>query len=581
MTSLRCALYGRVSLEDQADKYGLASQQRALRQYASDKGYNVAPGMEISDDGWSGEDLDRPGVEALRRAIRGKQIDVVCIYDPDRLSRRLIHQEIVRDEAERAGVRIEYITTPVEKTPEGHMFLQFKGVIAEYEKEKIKERTLRGRREKARQGYIVGGARAFGYRYLGKAEGERGRYEIEPGEAEIVRRMYRLLVEEQISVREIVARLNREGVRPAKGGEWGRSTVHRVLKNELYLGHHYYNVHQRIYSTKNVQPMRRSKKTTLRRRLPSEWISIPVPRIIEQELFDQAQRQLKKNAAHMAGAPAPGKYLLRGLLRCGRCNSPVHGFPSHGRRFYRCAARDRLIPQYCSTGSISADRLERTVWDAIVKILAEPTFLFAKAQAHHQQLAPKVVDQKTEIAQLERTLDDLRGKEARILERLVDADLLEHEQALKSKLKGVTARKLAVRERLSELEDQQRAAAAEHQNQTSVENFCRLAFRGLQALDREGRQKLLRLLVDTITVTGQKIEVSGILPRTAELQINKPEGHTASTDYIVHNDKTLWPPAAATSSARFAVIWPRTSRKSGMVGSSAVKAGEAQAAGRN
>jgi predicted site-specific integrase-resolvase len=141
LTAQSCVLYARVSTEDQAEKYGLASQIRALQSYAEQRGYSV---VDIcSDDGYSGGTLDRPALSKVRELVRQKLVHVMVAYEPDRLARSLVHQLILHEELEKAGVRHEYVTFTVSDDHEGKLLLNIKGVIAEYEKEKIKERTMR------------------------------------------------------------------------------------------------------------------------------------------------------------------------------------------------------------------------------------------------------------------------------------------------------------------------------------------------------------------------------------------------------------------------------------------------------
>src|SRR5579863_1718484 len=139
----RCAIYARVSLEDQAENYSLDSQLRELRQYASEKKFAVKPDWEFVDQGWSGSDLDRPALTLLRELARTRGIDLVLVLDVDRLSRNLARQLLLTEELELAGIRLEFLNAPSADTTEGRLMRNFKGVMAEYEREKIKERTLR------------------------------------------------------------------------------------------------------------------------------------------------------------------------------------------------------------------------------------------------------------------------------------------------------------------------------------------------------------------------------------------------------------------------------------------------------
>jgi site-specific DNA recombinase len=100
---MKPGLYGKVSTDEQVEKYGLPSQLGALRKRCSEKGWPpVFDGDSdvFIDDGYSGSDLDRPALNRLRRAVSEGRIDVVLAYYPDRLSRKLCHQMILAKEFE-------------------------------------------------------------------------------------------------------------------------------------------------------------------------------------------------------------------------------------------------------------------------------------------------------------------------------------------------------------------------------------------------------------------------------------------------------------------------------------------------
>ena len=110
---LRAALYIRVSTDAQVEKFGLASQETALRRRAQERGYLIVPdgtNEVFQDDGYSGGDLQRPALARLRGAVRDFRVDVLLCYDPDRLSRSLSDLLLVAHEVEAAGVRLEFLT---------------------------------------------------------------------------------------------------------------------------------------------------------------------------------------------------------------------------------------------------------------------------------------------------------------------------------------------------------------------------------------------------------------------------------------------------------------------------------------
>src|SRR5438552_1640269 len=182
---MRAVLYGRVSTEEQAEKYGLSSQLRELRAVAKREGYTIV--AEYVDDGVSGATLDRPQLARLREAARARAFDVVLVHAVDRLSRDLLNQLIVTEELRSLGIRIALPSGLIEDSPEAQALVQMQGVFAGVERHKIRERTTRGRREKARKGLVVSGPWPFGYQHDASQPGGLG---VVEDEARIVLQMF-------------------------------------------------------------------------------------------------------------------------------------------------------------------------------------------------------------------------------------------------------------------------------------------------------------------------------------------------------------------------------------------------------
>ena len=132
-----------------------------------------------------------------------------CILSPDRLARNYAHQWLLIEEFEKMNTPLIFLQNPFGDSPQGKLLTQMQGMIAEYERAQIAERTRRGRLEKARHGEFIPWAyTCYGYRYLPKRHGCAPQVMIEPVEAAVVRDIYRALVEEQLSCRQITKRLN-------------------------------------------------------------------------------------------------------------------------------------------------------------------------------------------------------------------------------------------------------------------------------------------------------------------------------------------------------------------------------------
>ena len=148
------AIYARVSTTDQADKgYSLPTQIEACQAMARQGGYTV-PDTHVFVDDYTGTSLNRPQFKQLRDLVHQRLVQGVIVYDLDRLSRKLAHQLLLSEEFEQAGVALHIVSMhDGSKTPETQLLANVRGIIAEYERAKILERTMRGLRGRAKEGY--------------------------------------------------------------------------------------------------------------------------------------------------------------------------------------------------------------------------------------------------------------------------------------------------------------------------------------------------------------------------------------------------------------------------------------------
>jgi site-specific DNA recombinase len=182
------AMYARVSAEDQGKGFSIPTQIDTCHKLAAHEGYTVPEAYVLIDEGISGTTMDRPSLRKLRDLVNARAIMAAMVYDPDRLSRNLGHQLLLAEEFERANVKLPVVSHPLEQGPEGWLFFQMRGALAEYERAKILERLKRGLVGRAKASHVSGGTVAFGYCYIKSDHG--GRWEIDTDEATVVRRIF-------------------------------------------------------------------------------------------------------------------------------------------------------------------------------------------------------------------------------------------------------------------------------------------------------------------------------------------------------------------------------------------------------
>src|SRR5215204_2267847 len=221
------AIYTRVSSDQQKENKTIGSQVDELLSFAEQQGYIVPDEYVCKDEGYSGAVLVRPGLEKGRDLSAEGQIHAILIYSPDRLSRNYAYQVVLMDEFASYGTDVLFINSPKADTPEEALLLQFQGMISEYERAIIKERSRRGKRFKAKSGVVnvLCGA-PYGYNYIRKTDDAAAYYQVNEAEAEVVQEVYRQYAEEFLSIGVIARNLNEQKVPTRKGkSKWERSTL--------------------------------------------------------------------------------------------------------------------------------------------------------------------------------------------------------------------------------------------------------------------------------------------------------------------------------------------------------------------
>lgn len=241
---MRVAVYARVSDDLQKEKQTIESQLAEVRQFAKEQNWTLDEQHIYADDGYSGFYFERPALDRLRDAARDGLVDLLLIHDPDRFSRRYAYQVLLLEEFQRWGVEVRFVKQPPPDNPEQLLLVQMQGVIAEYERARIMERTRRGRLYWARQGRPVSSQVPFGYRFQRRRDlNESPTVEVDETEAEVLRKIFRLYVEENWPDRQIAIHLTEQGVPTPTGRskEWDPTSVAAILQTEAYLGSWFLN----------------------------------------------------------------------------------------------------------------------------------------------------------------------------------------------------------------------------------------------------------------------------------------------------------------------------------------------------
>jgi site-specific DNA recombinase len=475
-----------VSTEEQVETgYSLAEQREACIRRAKELG---ATSITVyADEGVSGATLDRPGLSALRREARSGRIELVVCRDPDRLSRRLAHQLLLTEELERWGVRLEFISFEWKDTPEGRLFYAVRGAIAEYEREKIRERTTLGRLQKARQGGIPVGLDLYGYTY----NPETGRVEVREEEVAVVREIF-VRFAGGWGYSAIARWLNEQGVPTRRRkGPWHRQVVAQIIANSAYAGTWYYR-RRDFAGGRRGQPVP-----------PEHWIAVPVPALIPEDLW-LAARQKAEAARRLWASRGKHDYLLSGLVTCGDCGLPMSGtwMSCWGKpdRRYTCrrhAAGSRgggCRP----TKVVLARPVEQVVWDRVKAWLGDSETLAREATSAW----PDAEELRRELARVDRLLVETERGRQNVLAALAGG-WFDLDARTRNMLAELRHRAERLNRRKKEIEAEIARGTGGGPDPVGLRLAAASLLAGIDAFAFEEKRELVRALVQQVVVTGR------------------------------------------------------------------------------
>ena len=390
------AIYCRVSTDDQ-EKEGtsLQTQLEACVSYCNDKGYDVAYRFS---EAYSGLTLERPKLNELRELVRAEAIDVLVVYCLDRLGRDPTHGVILTQELEKHGVTLEAVTETVDSTELGKLISYIRGFASKLEAEKIKERTLRGKKARLSEGKMPQGTGVgiYGYDWNKVAK----RRETNLDESVVVREIFSRVAASE-SLVSIARVLNNRSV-PTKGAKynsdkrnlWHSLTIRRMIRNSSYIGNTYF-------------------MNTL---LPKV-----TPAIVSEDVFHAANAELDKPKVR-TGRPKHD-YLLRNHAFCAICGKPLVGHCLNRKyRYYQYSSarpyENRV--QICRARYIRADNLEDKVWGKTQEALSNPDIILTEIQRQLTEASGQgsVHSIETEVKELENNLSRYEQRRKNLLEAL-------------------------------------------------------------------------------------------------------------------------------------------------------------------
>ena len=398
-------IYERVSTEDQAQEgFSIKAQIDKLKSYALVKEWEI---YDIyADEGISGKNIvDRPAINRLIDDIENGKVKNVLVFKVDRLTRSTKNLIELVELFEENNCTFNSLTESIDTdTPSGRMFLKIIGIFAEFERENLSARTKLGFERKAKEGYtLANNIISYGYT---KEKGQKVQ-EILPDEAQILKEIFSMYVDENFSMTKIAKTLNQRKI-PTKMnvGSWDVSTIKLMLINPTYIGKVRYSMND---ENKYFEAEGHHE------------------RIISDELFYSAREKMK-NMANISKTKRPNvQNYFCGVLSCERCGSK---FSTHHYKLksgdnkctYRCNKNStyKNDDDVCKSPEISHDKVDTAFIEYINNINDLTEFDDMTIEDTRAKKERELLDYITDC---ERKIGNLNTQKKKVMEQYVNQEI--------------------------------------------------------------------------------------------------------------------------------------------------------------
>ena len=488
----RAAIYARVSdkSQDGEDKTSISEQTGDMEAFCESKGLTITARYQEVGRGWSKK---RPEFQRMLADAKRGRFDTIVCWKSDRLSRGMYPAAALMEVVEAHQIRLEAVLDAIDMKTFGLM-----AAIGKIELDNFRERSTMGKRGTAKQGRVPTGGLPYGYRI-----GDDGRPEVVEEQAEVVRSIFRMYVDEGMRAYSIAVRLTDEGV-PTQTGKlmWLQSRVHHILGNATYAGTWVYGKYRHVATEDGMKVYDQPRDT---------WIEIPVPQVIDDKTWERAQK-LKKQRSTKAKRNTKVLYQLQHLLKCGECGRNFHTRASWTttsvrkgkaytydlttpRRYYMCNGMQGMRLRCREKPYIRAEQLEEPIWSEVKRVLQNPDLIVAGIATLDSQEGGGMEEQ---IAQAERDLRSIQMEEDRAVRLFVSGKITEAQLDLQRKF--ITERLESAREKLDDYRALEESGTEKRRQMEEVLAWARKFGQGLDELTPEERHDYLQMLVEQVII---------------------------------------------------------------------------------
>lgn len=522
----KAVIYARVSSDLQKKEGTIQSQIEELKKQVISNNNTLVE--EYIDDGVSGAQLDRPGMNKLREDLKKDKFEVVYFLNTDRIAREVSYQTIIIGEIIKYKKQIIINGKDYVNDPENKFSLTVLGAVSELERAKIIERSMRGRRMRIRNGGHIGsGSNTFGYHFHKKAPNSPTHYTVNNKQAEIVKFLFETYTNTNHGLGKICKIMEEKGFQNSHGKVyWITEVLKKMLKQEMYIGTRYYNLHKIEYEN------HKKKKIPLPR---EEWIAVAVPSIISKDVFNKAQKRLEDVKNRYQNPIKP--QLFSNKVGCGYCGSSAFSY----RRFYKDRRTENVKVYYdesyrclhnyrvklmhskeenkslCPNKEMRAYILEDQVWKMVSGYMLDENILSSHMEYFKSKNSIQRVER--EIADLDSQIFKLQAEKKLSTEKYKmkvnsHSDYTKHNQELDEKVNLLKEKKLEILSKFPLLNQKDLVMK-------SLNDYCtRIKSRFYNLSDYDSKRSFVLEFINKVIFYNEKVEILGSVPITNEINLS-------------------------------------------------------------
>ena len=492
---MNVALYSRVSSEKQDVDLSITAQLKALREYAARNGHQIV--KEYIDEAESGKTTARPAFREMIAAARRSQkpFDLILVWKYSRFARSREDSIVYKTLLRKNGIRVISINEPAEDTPTGKLLEAMIESLDEFYSENLGEEITRGMRESASRGFYMPAVSPYGYQRVKVSDGgkERPSLALAPDQARIVTRIFNGVLEGK-GMMEIAKELNKDGITGPKGKGWLKTTIRKIVNNEVYTGTLLWGQH----STRALPVVR----------VQNAW-----PAIVDKDTFDRVQDKIKERTpASLHPKRVASRYLLSGLAKCGHCGKVLVGHDAKSGKFtyYVCGTLLKKGASSCPAHYLNSKTFETAVIDKIKEHVLTADSLTKLVKMVNEEMDGLSVDYRQHLDSIGAEFADIDHR----LERLYDAletgkiqiaDLAPRIQQLRQRREQLQSIKFGIEQSLSDRK-------VELADMDTVKEYVTDLRNVLSESPLAERKSFVRSFVKEVKVTGDEVLITYTMP---------------------------------------------------------------------